>query len=90
MKIGKIQVHLKARSHARLNHVSALLPLAIISLTPIAHSRTAAMFVKESWLSPPIGRRSQRSLCYQTEDQRSHPNGKVPCPISEWGQTRGP
>jgi hypothetical protein len=56
MKIGKIQVHLKARSHARLNHVSALLPLAIISLTPIAHSRTAAMFVKESWLSPPIGR----------------------------------
>jgi hypothetical protein len=34
MKIGKIQVHLKARSHSRLNHASALLPLAIISLTP--------------------------------------------------------
>ena len=34
MKIGKIQLHLKARSHARLNHVPALLPLAIISLIP--------------------------------------------------------
>ena len=34
MKIGKIQVHLKARSHSRRTHVSALLPLAIISLTP--------------------------------------------------------
>jgi hypothetical protein len=34
MKIGKIQVHLKSRTHSRLTHVSALLPLAIISLTP--------------------------------------------------------
>ena len=34
MKIGKIQLHLKAWSHARLHHISALQPLAIISLTP--------------------------------------------------------
>jgi quercetin dioxygenase-like cupin family protein len=34
MKIGKIQLQLKARSHARLNHVPALLPSAIIPLRP--------------------------------------------------------
>jgi hypothetical protein len=34
MKIGKIQLHLRARSHARLNHVSALPLSAIIPLTP--------------------------------------------------------
>jgi hypothetical protein len=34
MKIGNMQLHWKARSHARLNHVSALLPLAIIFLAP--------------------------------------------------------
>jgi hypothetical protein len=33
-KIGKLQLHLKARSRARLCHVSALLPLVITSLTP--------------------------------------------------------
>ena len=34
MKIGKIQLHLKAWSHARLNRVSTLQPLTIISLAP--------------------------------------------------------
>lgn len=39
MKIGRIQLHLKARSGARPSHVSALLPLAIISL--ISHRALA-------------------------------------------------
>ena len=54
MKIGKIQVHLKARSHAHLNHVAALLPLAIISLRPHRAVADCGQFVKESWLTRPI------------------------------------
>ena len=33
MKIGKLRPRLKAWSDARLSHVSALLPFAIVSLT---------------------------------------------------------
>jgi len=51
MKIGKIQLHLKARSHARLNHVSALLPLAIISPTPNRGLADCGHVLQESWLT---------------------------------------
>jgi hypothetical protein len=75
MKIGTIQLHLKARSHARLNHVSAFLPLAI-SLTPnraladCGHVRQGIMVDAYNQLGGANG-----PLGCQTEDQRSHPNG---------------
>src|SRR5262249_19558758 len=79
MKIGKIQLHLKAWSHPCLSHVSALMPLPIISLTPNRALEDAAMFVKESWSTPynQLGGANDPP-CGQTEDQRSHPNGSVP------------
>jgi hypothetical protein len=76
MKIGTIQLHLKARSHARLNYVSAFLPLAIISLTPNRAVVDCGMFVKESWLTRTINWEARTVLLgCQPEDQRSHPNG---------------
>jgi hypothetical protein len=69
MKIGKIQLHLKARSRARLNHVSALVPLAIACLTPnraladCGHARQGIMFDPYNQLGGANG-----PLCCQTED----------------------
>ena len=57
MKIGKIQLHLKAWSHARLNHVSALQPLAIISLTPnraLADCGHVSQGIMVDWAAPTV------------------------------------
>jgi hypothetical protein len=82
MKIGRIELHLKARSHARFNHVSALLPLAIISptsncaLADCGHVRQGTMVDAHNQLRGSSGG--------QTEDRKSYPNGKTRCPMSKW------
>jgi hypothetical protein len=88
MKSGKIQRQLKAPPYARLKHVSALLPLAITSLTPNQALEDCGQ-VRQGIMVDPYDRlEGANSLpCCQTEEQKSHPNGKVPCPIQNgrWG-----
>ena len=68
MKIGKIQLHLKAWSHARLNHVSALQPLSIISRAPnraladCGHVRQGIMVETRTinWAAPTVPLLSNR------------------------------
>ena len=85
MKIGGIHHHLKARSHARLNHHSALRPIAKISLAPnpaLEHCgqlRQGLLIDSYNRLEGANGLPGCR-----TGDQRNHPNGKVSCRISEW------
>lgn len=77
MKIGKIRLHLKAQSHARLDHVSALPPIVTIIWTPnraladCGHLRQGIMIDPHNQLGGANG-----PPCCQTEDNRS--------PIAKW------
>src|ERR1700739_158499 len=80
MKIGRIQLHLKARSRARLSHVSALLPPVITALTP---HRTLANWnhvFQESWLTSPINREAPRVplLSNRQPEESSEWSGSLP------------
>jgi hypothetical protein len=85
MKIGRIHHHLKARSHARLNHVSVLLSLAKISLAPNRTLEHCGQVRQGPMVDPYNRLEGAKGLpCCQTEDERNHPNGRFLCPISEW------
>jgi hypothetical protein len=85
MKIGRIHHHLKARFHARLNHVSVLLSLAKISLAPNRTLEHCGQVRQGPMVDPYNRLEGAKGLpCCQTEDERNHPNGRFLCPISEW------